>query len=129
MLVTGNQEDADVLLCWVDATGVTRVVVVEAKAFTSWSNTQMTSKLGRLSKILDAAHSGGLAVEMKVVLVSPRQHKHLETAGWPTFAIGTDGEPMWMELPVSGLRLTTERCDEHGKPSAIATTWRISGPR
>lgn len=129
MLVTGNQEDADVLLCWVDAPGATRIVVIEAKAFTSWSNTQMTSKLSRLSKILHAAQSAGLVIEMKVVLASPRRHKHLQTADWPTFAIGPDSEPMWMELPVSGLRLMTERCGETGKPSAVATTWRISGPR
>lgn len=123
-LVSGNQEDADLVLAWADD-DVDKIVLIEAKAYGRWTRTQLDSKIRRLTAIIAAV--GGRPLEVKLVLVSP------EKARWdgsdiPDFLRGEDGAPAWFSLEVPGERLRTTRTDDAGIPSDSGMYWRIAGP-
>ncbi len=123
-VVTGTQEDSDLVVAW--AVGVRAVVVlVEAKAYGAWSNAQLTAKLDRLKPIRQAA---GPDVELRLVLTSPRPPHKLDTSEWPDWALDEAGAPRWLRLPAPRLRLATERCNAYGTKSSQGEYWRISGP-
>jgi len=124
-MVDGSQEDIDLLVCWQTEQG-THVVAIEAKAYGTWSNPQMESKVQRLREIVLAFN--GATLDLRLVLTSRRRPQHLMTAAWPRWALDDGGEALWMPLSAPGLRLATTRCDEQGKPSAGGTLWKITGP-
>ena len=126
-LVDGSQEDIDLLVCW-EHNGVRHLVAVEAKAYGSWDNAQMKSKVARLKAILAAAQSGP-EVDLRLVLTSRRKPQHLLHEDWPEWALAPDGDVPWMPLSAPGLRLATTRCDESGKASKDGTLWKITGPQ
>lgn len=122
--VTGTQEDADLAVCWHDGE-VTRLVLIEAKAYGAWSNKQATDKHARIRTILSAAPPTGL--EVRWLLASPTAPVKLTVSGWEPWAL-VEGKPAWMPLPVPALRVATQRCDQFGRPSAAGAQWRITGP-
>jgi hypothetical protein len=123
-LVTGTQQDADLVVAWADAT-TTRVVLIEAKGYGAWDNAQATAKLARIGAIRDAAGSG---VDIRFVLTSPRRHTKLDVPSWPSWALTPDGQPFWLRLPTPSLRLKTERCDPEGRTTSGDEYWKIVGP-
>lgn len=122
--VTGSQEDVDLVIAWSD-NETARLVLVEAKAYGAWDNKQADSKLARMSAIRAAAPPG---VDVRFVLCSPHRPVHLASHGWPDWALSPNGSPAWMKLPAPRLRVSTERCDDHGHPSAAGDHWHIKGP-
>lgn len=122
-LVSGNQEDIDLIVAWTSDDGEPVVVFIEAKAYSSWTNKQVGHKVPRLTAILDSAISAGLALSPLLVLSGPaRPSQALDVSGWPTWGQG-DGQPLYLELPVAGLRLGVERVGEDGKPARSGTKW------
>jgi len=122
--VTGSQEDVDLVVAWSDGEA-TRLVLIEAKAYGAWDNKQANSKLARMSAIRAAAPPG---VDVRFVLCSPHRPVHLASHAWPDWALSPTGLPAWMQLPAPRLRVSTERCDDHGHPSAAGDHWHIKGP-
>ncbi len=94
-LVTGTQQDADLILAWTDEEQ-TRVVLIEARGYTSWDNAQATAKLARIGAIKDAA---GSTVDIRFVLTSPRPPEVLDLSAWPTWALTTTSQPFWLKMP------------------------------
>ncbi len=114
-LVTGNQEDVDLLVAF-DGESTTHLALVEAKVETGWTNSQLRSKAGRLSRIFDEGRPGAHLATPHYLLMSPDP---------PSVAVGTAGWPDWMELTrPPDLRKVT-RCDEGGRPSALGGFLRI----
>ncbi len=72
-LITGTQQDADLIVAWADEEQ-TWVVLIEAKGCTSWDNAQATARLARIGVIKDAA---GSTADIRFVLTSPRRPKKL----------------------------------------------------
>ena len=134
-LVTGTQEDVDLLVSWT-ANGRPHLLFIEAKGYGAWSTAQAASKIARLRAIVTAAEEAGLGLEVRFVLTSPRRSKNLKVAddsslelSWPTWARSLDGTgPIWMQLAVPGGRLATQRVNDQGQPSASGKAWRITGP-
>ena len=56
-LVTGNQEDSDLLVAF-DHELTTHIVLIEAKVETGWTNKQLNSKAERLSRIFGEGRPG-----------------------------------------------------------------------
>jgi len=122
-LVSGNQEDVDLIVAWTATGGESVVVFIEAKAYSSWTNKQVGHKVPRLTAIVDSAISAGLTFTPLLVLASPtRPSQGLDVSGWPTWG-HRDGRPLYLELPVAGARLGVERVDEGGRPSSSGTKW------
>jgi hypothetical protein len=80
-LVEGNQEDVDLVI----ATGG-HLIMIEAKAYDAWSNSQMASKIERLN-LLDQYYTtlprtSEPPVQFHFLLISPTAPKRL-SANWP----------------------------------------------
>lgn len=130
-LVTGTQEDADLIIAWTTQHGP-RLILIEAKAYGAWDNKQATSKVRRVESILEATEEGSL--ELRLVFASPRKPQHLDVTNWPSWAITAEPSPLihppaaWLPLPVPSGRLSVERTDEQGQSFAAGRHWHITGP-
>ena len=99
-LLRGNQEDADLLICF-----ERRLIVVEAKAGTGWSRKQMGGKVKRLREIIGLANSTD--VKVYLVLTSPQTtNVHLplgKTEGdWPKTFMNDQNRPFHMPMTFGG---------------------------
>ena len=115
-LVSGNQEDADLIVAF-EGDSATHVVLVEAKVETSWTNSQLKSKAKRLSRIFGEGRPGVHLATPYYVLASPEPPPPgISTAKWPDWMKPRD-EPVWIELErPAGLKKPT-RCTALGKTS------------
>lgn len=130
-LVKGNQEDIDLVVAF----GST-LVLIEAKGETSWSNSQLNSKLPRLEAILEADFQG-LYQQQKLsvyfVLMSPKRSKRLLRPGglpWPSWMAAKDGTPFWMPLQLADGRespsfFKVTRCRKNGDVSELGQSWKV----
>ena len=123
-LVSGNQEDADLIVAFSDDS-TTHVVLVEAKVETNWTNSQLKSKAKRLSRIFGEGRPGVHLATPHYVLASPEPPPPgISTAQWPQW-MKPRGEPVWIELArPSGLKKPT-RCTARGKTSRRGRFVRI----
>jgi hypothetical protein len=133
--IQGQQEDVDLVV----AHG-RDVILIEAKAFGSWSNSQLTSKLKRLKALPVCAETGLLSprdelaeedrVRLHFVLMSPNEPQKLDAGAslaWPEWG-KRDGQRLWIELQVEQANepfVAVSRCMPDGKRSAGGTHWRL----
>jgi hypothetical protein len=124
-LIEGNQEDIDLII----ASGLD-LILIEAKAFGSWDNKQLRSKLDRLKllhieyqQIADRADRD--RVRMHFLLTSPRESKNINVE-WPEW-IRKENQVPWIELhlPDSEAILEVNRCDADAEETAEGDHWRI----
>jgi hypothetical protein len=122
-LVSGNQEDIDLLVAFDDERTV-QLLLIEAKAETGWTNKQTLSKAERLRRIFgdDGARFAG--VTPRFGLLSPRRPEQLESQCWPAW-MTRGGEPVWLELHVPDGRRRVTRCDASGRVSAGGGFFRV----
>ena len=121
-LVEGNQEDIDLLI----AAGQ-HLIMVEAKAYGSWSNKQVASKLERLDLLLayyDEIRRLGGPIHFHLVLMSPHRPQKLKeilparlSQRWPVLS--------WIPLKLETSVLEVTRCLPDGKSSAEGDHWRV----
>ncbi len=123
-LVTGNQEDSDLLVAF-DHELTTHIVLIEAKVETGWTNKQLNSKAERLSRIFGEGRPGVHLATPHYLLASPKPPSlAVSTAEWPEW-MTRDGAAIWMELRrPTALRKVT-RCAEDRRPSASGQFLRI----
>jgi hypothetical protein len=118
--VKGNQEDVDLLVAFRDGTS-TRVILLEAKGDTAWSNPQMKSKAERPRVAFDGVDD---SVKPHFAFVSPTLPQHLISEGWPSWITTTSH----FDMQVTG-DLKVTRCDVHRHPSAKGDYWMICSVR
>jgi hypothetical protein len=124
-----GREDVDLIIAFDDV-----LILLEAKAFTSYSTRQMKSKLARLH-LLHAfysklPHAGQRPVNFHLLITSPRPPGRLQVE-WPQWACKGD-RPPWMELKLSPSQdvLRVTRCNEQGISMKTGDRWRVtSKPR
>lgn len=130
-LVKGNQEDIDLVVAFGN-----NLILIEAKGETSWSNSQLNSKLPRLEAILGADYQGlYLQKNLSVyfVLMSPKRSKRLLRPGglpWPNWMTAKDGTPFWIPLQLADSKETPNfykvtRCRENGDVSELGQLWKV----
>lgn len=129
LVSTGNQEDIDLVVAFEQGAS-TVIVLVEAKADTGWTNSQMASKARRLRKIFGAEVIGADArIRPVFCLASPRRPAKLDVGEWPAWMLQrtpTSGaEVAWLQLHVPPGRLKVEGCDAQGNPSRDRRYWRV----
>ena len=113
-VATGTQQDVDLLIAF-EQEDCYCLVLVEAKGYDSWSNSQMNQKSKRLEGIFGRDGTTHPNVKPYLCLTSPRKPERLETSGWPTWMKRTGDDPyLWLKLNLEYPRLHVMRCDSEG---------------
>ena len=109
---TGTQQDTDLLIVF-ESEGVYHLILVEAKAYSSWDNDQLKRKAERLGRIFG---NDGKQYRPDVIpyfiITSPSKPQKLKTEGWPKWM----SDYRWIELGVPERRKVTG-CDQNCKPT------------
>jgi len=118
-----SSEDIDLLLSW-SSDDCDRLILIEAKAFGSFANKQLTSKLKRLESIFGFQGDNFERVRPTFVLTGFSAPVKLRTEAWPPWALA-DGMPRFLRMPPpSEPQFMVSRCDESGVPAALGKHWR-----
>ncbi len=126
----GNQEDIDLVVAYEEA-NATWLILVEAKADTGWTNSQMSRKAARLGDIFGQGKTvTGSAIHPVFCLWSPGRPFGLITRDWPEWmlsgAVGPRSpEPAWLELAMPPGRKKVIGCDSNGNPSSERKFWTV----
>ncbi len=127
--VRGSNQDIDLVI----AQGH-RVILVEAKAFDSWSNNKLSKKVPRIARIAKKAELLGgyphLAFHFGLISITPPIG--IKTDNWPDWALDGDlldgRKPFWVPLKTlhsSASMLKVERCDANEAPRKEGGYWRV----
>ncbi|MEP9364011.1 hypothetical protein ABLE68_13665 [Nocardioides sp. CN2-186] len=119
--LTASPEDIDLLIAWEDKDGP-HTILVEAKGFTGWSNSQMTSKAARLAAIFPSDLA--ISFDVHFVLAGPKRSPGLSTEGWPAW-MSQNNRVHFVNIPDPGTRYSVQRCDSDGRPTkSNVTHWQ-----
>lgn len=118
--LTATGEDVDLLVAWED--DQPRLVLLEAKGFTRWSNKQLLRKVTRLNSIF--TESVRAQIDVHFVLTGPKASAGIHTDTWPAWLL-KEGRYHFVALPDPGERYMVQRSTADGTPSKAASThWR-----
>lgn len=120
-LIRASQEDIDFLIAF-EKDDVTHIVLLEAKAYTGWSQKQIDDKTLRLRNIFseDVLMSG---VRAYLVLMSPSEPERLKPDGCPSWML-RDEAFIWIPLEIDPCKKVT-RCDEAGNANQDGGLWIV----
>lgn len=113
-------------MAWRDIISREHLVFVEAKAYGSWSNSQIDHKPRRLDAIVGQAERSGLGLACQLTLVSPRPPARLKTSEWPGWALTPDGTLTWMSPATAGPRLGASAVTNSVSPARKVSAGRSS---
>jgi hypothetical protein len=121
--IWATQEDVDLLVAFKDQE-VTRLIMIEAKAATGWTNKQLKHKAERLKAIFGDCSGARDGVTPYFLIASPGKPVNLDTEPWPAW-MKRNEKAIWlpMFMPAGLQRIT--RCDEAGRPSVSGTHWAV----
>lgn len=120
-MIRASQEDIDFLIAF-EKDEVTHVILLEAKAYTSWSQKQINDKTARLRNIFpDAILKSG--VQPYLVLMSPSEATRLKPNGCPSWMLRNNNF-IWIKLDIDPCKKIT-RCDEEGHPDQGGQLWKV----
>jgi len=123
--LTASGEDIDLVIAWDKPSP--HLLLLEAKGFTGWSNSQLTSKVQRLAAIFDEETRA--AIQVHFMLVGPAATRGVTTNGWPQWLL-KDGHLHFHDLADPGERWAVQRLDASGTPSRHAfTQWQLKRRR
>lgn len=117
--VSGSQEDVDLLLAWEDNTP--RLVLIEAKGYTGWSNKQMASKAARLAAVCNEEVRA--SVDVHFVLAGPKASAGLDTSVLPPW-MKLEERVHFLEIDEPGPRWGVRRSDPEDKTDSDGNTVR-----
>ena len=94
-----NQQDIDLLIAFheTDKPSTTYIVLIEAKAYSSWSNPQLRDKINRLREIFGDSVHIGKPWRVHLVLLTNKVSDRIDTEGWPDWATRKNGKPNWLK--------------------------------
>ena len=110
-VATGTQQDIDLLIVF-EVEDITHILLLEAKAASSWDNKQTLSKAKRLERIFGPDGAKYSRTKPYFGLMSPRPPKRLISHRWPAW-MTREGQPIWIT-----------RCDSRGRLSAEGEFFR-----
>ena len=120
---TGNQEDVDLVVAFPDGP-FTRVLLLEAKAETGWTNKQLDSKVVRLTAIFGPEGAAVPGVVPTFCLTSPVDTAGLVYEKWPSWSL-REGRHLFVPLPVTPGRRAVFGADARGAPSRDREFWHV----
>ena len=123
----GNQEDIDLVVAF-ETLERTEVILLEAKAETGWTNSQLNSKGPRLKAIFGECGDAVPGVHPSFCLWSPSDTTGLDYKGWPEWC-RKDIRHHWMKLSVTPNRRVLFGSDAAGKANRDRTHWHTRWSR
>jgi len=124
--ITATQEDVDFLLAFLDDSGNTHIVMIEAKGDTSFTNKQLQSKANRLNAIFGANNEKWANVIPHFLICSPIQPSQLETKNVPSFMLNKKNDGfIWFRLYMPSNQRKVTRCNQDGKSSKDGEYWKV----
>lgn len=119
--LTASPEDIDLLIAWEDERP--RLLLVEAKGYTGWSNKQLLSKVERIGTTFD--EEARRDIDVHFVLVGPKHSVGFQTQAWPPWIL-KEHRYHFLPIPSPGERFAVQRCNADGKPTkADWTHWQV----
>ena len=115
--INRNQQDVDLLVAFnaPEPSGpVTHLVLIEAKAYLYWTNSQLKGKTKRLGLIFGDDGTRRGVVKPHFVLMTGSVSPNIRTCEWPEWTKDSQGNPFWVEYCLPERRKVT-RCAPHGK--------------
>ena len=140
-LFKANQRDVDLLIAFNErgVSNPTHIVMIEAKADTSWNNKQLKKKAARLKLIFDKNPYCRDIVKPHFVLMSPggpTERRRIDVGAWPSWMRGKETSPAhWLKLPLRDGLVKVSRCnasgrdDEHGEYLQFTKSVGAAGTR
>ena len=125
-VIDGTQEDVDLLVSYQDPLGLCRLIMLEAKGVTAFSNRQFKHKIERFKQIFRDDGKRWPQVTPYFGLVSPRQSKVLNYDICPSW-LKIDGKVPWFEMKIPKDRLVLFGCDSGGKLDQGRPFWTAKG--
>lgn len=121
-LIMGTQQDMDLVIAFERT-----LILIEAKADTSWSNEQLNEKVARLTKIIEAECNLIGDLQIYFVLMSPKVSEEIEpkSGNWPFWMTNGKNEPLFLKLEMPSDLLRVVRCDTNGKSNNNGGSWKI----
>ena len=124
-LVEGNQEDIDLVIAMDQ-----NLILIEAKAYGSFTERQIKSKLERLNMLHRFLEESlkpetDQRIQSHFMLQGPSDPKHLKFE-WPRWACNTR-EKCWLDLKIgeSDFVLEVTRCNSNGRSTAKGDSWKV----
>ena len=109
-VIKGTQEDIDLLVAFRHG-DQHHLILVEAKAYSGWSNDQLKSKANRLREIFGDDGKGFGGVKPHFCLMGPKSANiKTDFPGW----MKPGGELLWIDLKLPNGRRQVNRCDKVG---------------
>jgi len=124
--ISATQEDIDFLLAFLDDSGNTHIVMIEAKGDTPFTNKQLQSKANRLSAIFGKKNEKWTNVIPHFLICSPIKPNKLETKNAPSFMLNKDNDNFnWFRLYMPSNQRKVTRCHSDGESSKDGKYWKI----
>lgn len=112
-VVRGDPEDVDLLVAFREGEQH-HLIMVEAKAYSGWTNSQLYSKSKRLREIFGSDGMGCKGVKPHFCLIGPKESTKLETSSLPDW-MKPDGKLLWLDLSLPNIsRIKVERYQKVG---------------
>lgn len=120
-MLRASIEDIDLVVAWQDERP--RLVLLEAKGFTGWTNKQLLSKVTRLGAIFDERLRA--AIDVHLVLVGPKYSHGVDTSSWPLWLLN-EKRYHFLTIPSPGDRFAVQRCLADGSATKNGWThWQV----
>lgn len=112
-VVRGSSEDVDLLVAFRKG-DLYHLIMVEAKAYSGWTNSQLASKAKRLQEIFGENGMARQEVKPHFCLIGPKESTKLETSSLPDW-MKPGGNLLWLDLSLPNIsRLKVERYQKVG---------------
>ncbi len=111
-VIEGTQEDIDLLVAF-KAGDQFHLILVEAKAYSGWTNKQLSSKATRLRRIFGEYGREWRDVQPHFCAIGHKESKGLDLEPLPKWMLH-DGELHWLHLELPRERRLVRRCDREG---------------
>jgi hypothetical protein len=121
--VDGTQEDIDLLIAFDDNSGLTQLIMLEAKGVGAYDNDQLAHKMGRFKCIFGKDGRRFPKVKPHFGLMSPHEPRHLHGEVCPSW-LRVNEETPWIRMPIPE-RLVLFGCDEDGGPDQKRDFWTL----
>jgi hypothetical protein len=121
-IIRAQQEDVDFLMAY-EEDGIAHIIIIEAKGFTGWTNSQLQSKAERLRDIFGKNGRNWKGVIPHFAIISPKEPKRIDCAHWPAW-MAPQRNIAWIPLFLEN-KLRVSRCNINGTLSKNGKFWKV----
>ncbi len=110
-----SQRDVDLLIAFQDPAEKTQthLVMIEAKAYSSWDNDQLKKKIDRLGKIMNIEEvQETCELKPHFVLMTGAESENIQCASWDTWMLTQEKKLFWLKYTLSE-RYKVTRCGDN----------------